>query len=256
MSLTTATLCAKQVNESYLQFLTELNKKIAFVENLKKDSETTPGKAVPLAIVETEPHLQNLKNKATAKIREFLLQKIYQLSKPKTNIQILQETTFLRYKYFYRFLATYAVDVANEIHTNYVQTLSKIYASHFTGYIQALSKLSYSMGAGKMDLLGIPEAKTGFVSGLFGSGSKVANLKNIMNVFSLGNRKDDLDQLETSIQPHVAANLKQKIPYVIVSSFHTCIQSIQSYIAHLLFIKKVRANLQELQPAVARHHHE
>lgn len=82
-------ICETEVNESYLQYLTELHKKIQFVAS--KPDEIMAKKDV-------EPELEKLKVKAVAKIREFLLNKVYSLRKPKTNVQIIQQNILIKYK--------------------------------------------------------------------------------------------------------------------------------------------------------------
>lgn len=48
-------------------------------------------------------------------VRDFLLSKLYQLRKPKTNISIIQQNSLLKYKYFVRFLAEHGPDVHAEV---------------------------------------------------------------------------------------------------------------------------------------------
>jgi hypothetical protein len=48
-------------------------------------------------------------------VRDFLLSKLYQLRKPKTNISIIQQNVLLKYKYFVRFLAEHGPDVYQEV---------------------------------------------------------------------------------------------------------------------------------------------
>lgn len=217
-------ICSLEVNEAYLAFLTQLNQKMDYSEKAKQEFAGGGRASTPAAIAETEPHLQNLRHKAVAKIREFLLQKIYLLTKPKTNIQIFQETSFAKYRYFYVFLSTYAEDVAAEVHQAYVNTMAKIYVNHFTNYVASLGKICNPTLAGKTDLIGVPEEKKGggmglsfgSIGGFFGgSGAAVAAAKAMqVSIFALGMRKDELDAMENPIVPHVAVQLKQKFPYV------------------------------------------
>ena len=48
-------------------------------------------------------------------MRDFLLNKLYQLRKPKTNVSIIQQTVLLKYKYFVRFLREHGVDIFQEV---------------------------------------------------------------------------------------------------------------------------------------------
>ena len=45
------------------------------------------------------PELEKLRVRAVGKCREYLMQRIYALRKPKTNIQILQQNVLLKAKY-------------------------------------------------------------------------------------------------------------------------------------------------------------
>lgn len=48
-------------------------------------------------------------------VREFLLQKLYTLKRPKTNIQIIQQNVLLKYKYFIRFLRQHGKEIYDEV---------------------------------------------------------------------------------------------------------------------------------------------
>jgi hypothetical protein len=48
-------------------------------------------------------------------VREFVLQKVYMLKRPKTNVQIIQQSALLKYKYFVRFLRQHGADVYSEV---------------------------------------------------------------------------------------------------------------------------------------------
>ncbi len=56
-------------------------------------------------------------NRPTARpqVRDFMLHKIYQLKRPKTNVQIIQQSVLLKYKYFVRFLRQHGTEVYNEV---------------------------------------------------------------------------------------------------------------------------------------------
>lgn len=44
-----------------------------------------------------------------------MLNKLYQLKKPKTNISIIQQNVLLKYKYFVRFLKEHGEDIYQEV---------------------------------------------------------------------------------------------------------------------------------------------
>jgi hypothetical protein len=105
------------VNEVYLEYLVELHKKIQYVTQRPDDIA---------AKRDVEPELDKLKLKAVAKIREFLLNKVYSLRKPKTNVQIIQQNILIKYKYLTRFLIKYSPETALELRDAYTSTLSAV----------------------------------------------------------------------------------------------------------------------------------
>ena len=77
---------------------------------------------------------------AIAKIREFILQKIYSYRKPMSNYQIPQNT-MLKFRFFNEFLMANERHIAREVRDEYIDTLSKMYYSYFKGYLSRLMKL-------------------------------------------------------------------------------------------------------------------
>lgn len=69
------------------------------------------------------------------------LSRIYQLRKPKTNIQILQQNVLLKQKYLVTFLRQHGQEVFQEIRSAYVDTLSRVLSAHFRSYLAALERL-------------------------------------------------------------------------------------------------------------------
>jgi hypothetical protein len=71
----------------------------------------------------------------------LILSRIYQLRKPKTNIQILQQNVLLRQKYLVTFLRQHGREVFPEVRTAYIDTLSKVLSAHFRSYLAALERM-------------------------------------------------------------------------------------------------------------------
>ena len=134
-----------EVNEAYLEYVLELNKKVAFAKQ-----ETT---AMTSAAGDIAPELEKLRRMSVQKIREFMLQRVASLKKKMTNIQILQQSVLLKYSGLYRFLQENAPEVAAEIQEAYTTTMSVIYLRHFKGYLGDLMRLR-TEAATKGDLLG------------------------------------------------------------------------------------------------------
>lgn len=154
-------ICEGDVNEAYLEYVIELNKKVAFS---KLDST-----AMTTACAGISPELEKLRIKSVLKIRDFLLNRVSSLKKEKTNTQILKQAVLLKYKGLYKFLLEHAVDVAAEIKEAYTTTMSAIYQRHVKSYLSDLMRLRVD-GATKTDLLGNEEWVVGFnPAALFGS---------------------------------------------------------------------------------------
>ena len=89
-------ICESEVNEAYLAYVVELNKKVAFS---KQESTRMTSACADMA-----PELEKLRAKSVQKIHDFLLQRVASLRKKMTNIQILQQSVLLKYKGLYGFL--------------------------------------------------------------------------------------------------------------------------------------------------------
>ncbi|CAI7810000.1 unnamed protein product [Closterium sp. NIES-53] len=91
------TVAEGEVGEGYMRALQALNRKLHFVAE-------EPSARSSAAMRDVQPELDRLRVKAVIKGREYLMQKIYALRKPKTNIHILQQNVLLKYKYLAVFL--------------------------------------------------------------------------------------------------------------------------------------------------------
>jgi hypothetical protein len=118
-------ICEAEVGEAYLEYLVELNRRSDFVQSMTKKG------SAPLAVSEVAPVLLKLEHKAVSKIREFLLQRIHGLKKPRTNLQMIQHNVLSKFKYMNVFLQAHAPAVFEEVQMQYVDVLSKVYGSFF-----------------------------------------------------------------------------------------------------------------------------
>ncbi|CAL5401703.1 unnamed protein product [Camellia sinensis] len=200
-----------EVNDEYMRTLEILSKKLKFVE---VDLMVKTSKALK----DVQPELERLRQKAVAKVFEFIVQKLYALRKPKTNIQILQQSVLLKYKYIISFLMEHGKEVYTEVSAAYIDTMNKVLSAHFRAYIQALEKLQLDI-ATSSDLIGVETRSTG----LFSRGREP--LKNRSAVFALGERinilkaKREID--EPALIPHIAEASSRKYPYeVLFRSLH------------------------------------
>lgn len=112
-----------EVNEEYMRTLEILSKKLKFVE---VDTMVKASKALK----DVQPELEKLRQKAVSKVFDFIVQKLYALRKPKTNIQILQQSVLLKYKYVVNFLKEHGKEVYNEVRAAYIDTMNKVNAKN------------------------------------------------------------------------------------------------------------------------------
>ncbi|XP_066473420.1 vacuolar protein sorting-associated protein 52 homolog isoform X2 [Tiliqua scincoides] len=191
---------APVTEQGFLEQLHELNTKISAVKE-QSFRET-------MACADVTDVLDKLKAKAVAKIREFILQKIYSFRKPMTNYQIPQNA-LLKYRFFYQFLLGHERAIAKEVRDEYVETMSKIYLSYFKSYTSRLMKVQYEEVAEKDDLMGVEDtAKKGFFS--------KPSLRNRNTIFTLGNRGNVIGGAELEgpiIVPHTAQKSDVRYPF-------------------------------------------
>ncbi|CAL4923193.1 unnamed protein product [Urochloa decumbens] len=193
-----------EVNDEYMKTLETLSKKIKFID-------ADPMVKSSKALKDVQPEVERLRQKAVSKIFEFVIQKFYALRKPKTNIQILQQSVLLKYKYTIIFLKEHAKEIYAEVRAAYIDTMNKVLSAHFRAYIQALEKLQMDI-ATSTDLLGVETRSTGF---LFSIGKE--SLKTRSSVFALGERINILKEIDQpALIPHIAEAKSQKYPYEVL----------------------------------------
>ena len=205
-------ICDADVNETYLAYVLELNKKVTFS---KQESTKMTSACMDMA-----PELEKLRTKSVQKIREFLLERVGMLRKKMTNIQILQQSVLLKYKGLYHFLLEHAPETALEVKEVYTTTMSAIYLVKVKGYLAELSR-ARTEPATKSDLLGAeewnaagPSLSTASVSSFFGGlssalgtgGPKPATARGDQ-AYKLGERINILEQVRDP--PLIPAVLQQ-----------------------------------------------
>eukprot|EP00927_Polykrikos_kofoidii_P048378 TRINITY_DN4265_c0_g1_i1.p1 TRINITY_DN4265_c0_g1~~TRINITY_DN4265_c0_g1_i1.p1 ORF type:complete len:729 (-),score=172.15 TRINITY_DN4265_c0_g1_i1:122-2260(-) len=181
----------EEINETYLEYLSELNKKLDHVK--QNDMQKFPSCA------QSAPELERLRTMAVSRIKDFLLSKINALRKPKTNLQIIQRNVLVRFKFFNTFLAEHHSAVADEVKQHYVGTMSTVYLKQFRTYVLSLQKLELEYSPTKADLLVAAEVSTGAAGRLLdglGLGRPQSLKDKKGNVFSLSGRDAILKELE------------------------------------------------------------
>ncbi|AAF26029.1 ARE1-like protein; 68800-64545 [Arabidopsis thaliana] len=197
-----------EVNEEYIKTLGILSKKLKFVET---DQAVKSSKALK----DVEPELEKLRQKAISKVYDFIVQKLIALRKPKTNIQILQQSVFLKYKYIISFLKEHGKEVFMDVRAAYIDTMNKVLSAHFQSYIQAFEKLQLDIATSN-DLIGVDTRSTGLFS------RSKEPLKNRCAVFALGERIQIIKEIDQpALIPHIAEASSLKYPYeVLFRSLH------------------------------------
>lgn len=187
-------------DKDFLTHLNELNHKLSMVKELSfKESKSAS---------DVSEILEKLKIKAITKLRTYLLEQIYKFRIPMTNYQVPQNA-MLKYKFFFEFILSNERQVAQEVCSEYVDTMSKIYYSYFKSYSGRLAGLRFEEAVSKDDLMGIEDTAS---KGLF---TKQTSLKNKSTIFTISNRGNILtSELEAPIIfPHTQQQQKAKYPY-------------------------------------------
>lgn len=169
-------ICNGEVNEKYLGCLIEVNKKMAYMRVHSKQQKRLK------AFQELQPELERLRLRASAKVRQFLLDKINDLRSLSTNAQILQTSIFLKYRFFNHFLIERHPEAAVEVRDTYIHIMRQYYLDHFEAYQRGLMKLERQI-ADRADVVGMEESNK---LSLFGTTKTPSRDK--ANVFNLGTR--------------------------------------------------------------------
>jgi len=90
---------------------------------------------------EIKADLDKLKLKVCSRARSFLIVKMNNLRKPKTNFQILQESILLKYKPLLAFLRDHSQETFVELTNYYSEVMNKIYYHLIKTYIKETKKL-------------------------------------------------------------------------------------------------------------------
>eukprot|EP01119_Soliformovum_irregulare_P016429 TRINITY_DN4747_c0_g1_i1.p1 TRINITY_DN4747_c0_g1~~TRINITY_DN4747_c0_g1_i1.p1 ORF type:complete len:777 (-),score=235.67 TRINITY_DN4747_c0_g1_i1:133-2463(-) len=201
-----------EVNSIYLRYLTEFNKKMAYVESHKMASNNQIR-----SIADIEPDLEDLKYKAVKKVKSFLLQVLY--ASKTYDLMKKNHLTLLEYNYLYQFLFKHAPDVANEVKNVYKDTAGKLYIGYFKAAVATATKLQYEI-ANKNDLLGIEEGR---MSSIF-SGRKP--IKNKTSVFAMGVRQQMVDEMDEIAPALVDDGEKKPYEFFFKSLLYLLMQSV------------------------------
>lgn len=195
-------VCEDEVDEAYLKHLVRLDKRLRFLK-------TDPNAAASAAARDVAPELARLRAKAALKARDFLMQKLYSLRRPKTNVQIIQQNVLLKYKYLVAFLRAHAPEILVEIRACYVETMSGLLKQALQGHVRSLAELQRSA---PRELLVPDESREAAAAT---KRNAATTTETSSSPFALGARADVLDALETSppLVAHQAQSSGRKLPH-------------------------------------------
>jgi hypothetical protein len=136
------TICNAEIDESFLQAINELREKLRYFKTegrlMINDTAITA-----LSMQEVYPEFQKVNHKAASRIRAFMISHLQKLkSKPRTNLQVLQDNVLLKYKDLLQFLRENNQETFVEICMHFTDTLGYIYHKNFKDYFTQLKKFS------------------------------------------------------------------------------------------------------------------
>ena len=111
-------IVSPEVNEGFLQAVISLSEKLKF---LTKPPSGKDGFSFDIPPVETFtgqtllPDLEKLKLKSISKANNYFTSQFQALRKPKTNVQVVQQTALVKYAPLLRFLQTEAPAIADDL---------------------------------------------------------------------------------------------------------------------------------------------
>lgn len=202
-------IASPEINEDFLKAAVTLTEKLKFLQNKTQplqlrrgqsnDSENSESSSTqphyePIIPSETHtgklllPDLEKLKMRCLHKSKEYFSKKFQELRKPKTNIQVLQQSSLLKYSKLLLFLQLEAPTIAEELRVVYIENMSRTLQSLFKAYCSQLLKLD-SVIATKYDLIAVEEAT---LKSVF---TQKVNLTKRTDSFALGERDRILDHV-------------------------------------------------------------
>ncbi len=208
-------ILSPQVDDQFLDAVLQLNTKL---EYLTRTTVPADGSSFTMLPKETHagaqmlPDMLVLKTKSIAKARDFFTGQISSLRKNKTNVQVIQQNSLLKYGPLFHFLHRDAPQLADELRALYVDTMTRIVQNVFKNYYNQLLKLDVVL-ATKSDLLVIEESsiKSVFTTKISFNKDKATSGT---DTFTLGDRVKILHKIEAEpVLLHVALAEGQKFNY-------------------------------------------
>lgn len=175
-----------QVDDGWIKALDELERRSKSI-----DAKLKEGKDIK-AVQDARPFMDEVSTRAVERIRDYVVSQIKALRSPSINAQVIQQSSFLRYREVFAFLAKRQPALAEEISQAYINTMRWYYLSSFTRYKAALQKLN---------LHTIDQTAAIAADGSAVKGVKVTTY----DAFSIGRRMDILRTSNDTALPSFAA---------------------------------------------------
>lgn len=132
--MTVRAIAEGPIDDNFVRALNEVEARSAKLDS-KQGSQSVK------ALEDVKPLLNDLKARATERIRDYVVAQIKSIRSPNINAQVIQAQNLLRHKDLFPFLARIHPTLAEEIGQAYTNTMKWYYTSNFTRYQQALEKL-------------------------------------------------------------------------------------------------------------------
>lgn len=140
-------LCNREIDADQRAYLANLDR---FNKMLTKSR--TAEVADSQALEEVMPEMEKLKFKVISRARNYLISKLNNLRKPKSNFQIYQESVLLKFKPMVSFLREHSMDTYIELTNIYAEVMDQVYYSHLRQYFTDTAKFIKKVSKGT-DLL-------------------------------------------------------------------------------------------------------
>lgn len=181
------------IDDAWIKALDDIEKRSKALDANAKIGAETKGAA------DLRPLIKDLKDRATERVRDYVVAQIKALRAPGANAQILQQNAFLRYKDAFAFLARHQPQLGEEISRAYINTMRWYYLHNFTRYKSSLDKLKVHVIEKNEALVNEDVSKRTTMLG----GSKQSLAPH--DAFSLGRRMDIVKSTSThALTSHVA----------------------------------------------------
>jgi hypothetical protein len=125
----------KEIDDDFVEKIKRLDDKLVIFQQGDLPEST--------AIEEIVPEMRKTLAKVCSKIYTYILNSFMMISKPNTNIQMIQNNVFMKNKVLISFIKKHAVAMYKELLSKYVILMEKIYITSSTRYTQELTKYIY-----------------------------------------------------------------------------------------------------------------